>query len=718
MKISVKTWLQNALAYWKSNRWLRKTAIIGSVSFFSIMLLMLVGWFLFRSSILDWGWNKAVKKLDDKGYTLSAKEKGFSGMFTIALSGLELKAPAPFEAQFIDSNGVFHDSLFAQVKSKSLFSCNKLEIGVNILKFWDIGLGSFGTEKMDVNLVNLPNYCNYCGLSNEDENPKQERKSDKDPIVALFNTVEKWVGKSPNRVSMLATNFSLTDTTGNSSVGIPKINFNGDDIVVQVHATKVAKVKKSYLNPSKNDKIVKGDTTVSKELSFQVVGEIDKDDLTGDVVIEPLNKDRKIVNIPLILNGLGFRKGEFKVLKLAESGGKVVAEMSGNIEGFQVNDGRISDTLVEINGAEGSFNFALRNNEFELDSSSFIQLNKIKTHIYARYQGGKHPIYALGLHMPELRANDFFTSLPTGLFRNIGTPKATGSLEYRMRLVLEDERPQDVILESEMKASPDFKIIQWGNLDPRMINGNFTYTFYDKGKEVARFDVGEGADRFVPYDEISPKLVTAVMKAEDPDFYYHKGFYIEAFQYSIAKNYKLKRFANGGSTISMQLVKNVFLGRRKTIARKIEEILFTWLIENQKVVSKRRMLEVYLNIIEWGPGLFGANDASRFYFGKHPSELNWGESAFLAGIIPRPKSVLWMLDSVGCVRSNWGKYKSLGKRIMARDSGSIDTAEFQVCILPSAYRKLKGKKRGSKDSIEIVTVPASSPSEMLDEEND
>lgn len=717
MKISVKTWIQSAVAYWKSHKWIRKTAAISGISFLSIMVLMLVGWMIFRGSILNWGWNKAVKKLDEKGYTLTATDKGFSGMFTISLSGLSLKSPAPFEAQFIDSNGVFHDSLFLSVKSKSLFSCNKLEIGVNILKFWDIGLGSFSTDKMDVNLVNLPNYCNYCGLaSEEDDEGKVEKKSDKDPIVALFNTLEKWVGKSPNRVSMLATSFSLTDTTGNSSVGIPKVDFNGDDIIVQVQASKIAKVKKSHLNPSKKDKIITGDTMISKELAFQIVGEIDKDDLTGDVVIEPLDKNRKIVSIPLILNGLGFKKGEFKVIKFAESGGKVVAQLSGSIDGFQVNDGRISDTMVQINGAQGSFNFAIRNNEFELDSSSYVQLNKIKTHIYARWQGGSHPIYALGLHMPELRANDFFNSLPTGLFRNIGTPKATGSLEYRMRLVLEDEHPQDVILESEMKASPDFKIIQWGNLDPRMINNNFTYTFYDKGKEVAKFDVGYGADRFVPIDEISPKLVTAVMKAEDPDFYYHKGFYIEAFQYSIAKNYKLKRFANGGSTISMQLVKNVFLGRRKTIARKIEEILFTWLIENQRVVSKKRMLEVYLNIIEWGPGLFGANDAARFYFGKHPSELNWGESAFLAGIIPRPKSVLWMLDSVGCVRSNWGKYKSLGKRIMARDSGSIDTTEFQVCILPSSFHKLKGKKR-SKDTAESNTSVIPMPIDMEENEN-
>jgi hypothetical protein len=294
--------------------------------------------------------------------------------------------------------------------------------------------------------------------------------------------------------------------------------------------------------------------------------------------------------------------------------------------------------------------------------------------------------------------------LPAGLFRNIGIPKATGSLAYRLKLELNDEHPEDVVLESGMWSSKDFKIIAWGDLDPGKINGPFEYAFYENGKEITRFKVGEGNSRFVPFESISPKLVTAVLKAEDPDFYHHQGFYIDAFRYSIAKNYKLKRFAQGGSTISMQLVKNVFLGRRKTLARKVEEILFTWLIEKQNAVSKRRMLEVYLNIIEWGPGIFGASEASQFYFGKHPSELNWGESAFLAGIIPRPKKVTWMLDSVGCVRSNWGKYKSLGKRIMARDSGSIDTMEFKVCILPSAFQKLKGNRR-VKDTVITAELP-------------
>src|SRR6185295_15378504 len=104
-----------------------------------------------------------------------------------------------------------------------------------------------------------------------------------------------------------------------------------------------------------------------------------------------------------------------------------------------------------------------------------------------------------------------------------------------------------------------------------------------------------------------------------------------------AANYKAGKFVRGGSTISMQLVKNVFLTRNKTIARKIEEALIVWLIENNRLSSKERMYEVYLNLIEWGPNVYGIGEASRFYFYKSPADLSLAESIFLAMIVPRPK---------------------------------------------------------------------------------
>jgi hypothetical protein len=149
----------------------------------------------------------------------------------------------------------------------------------------------------------------------------------------------------------------------------------------------------------------------------------------------------------------------------------------------------------------------------------------------------------------------------------------------------------------------------------------------------------------------------------------------------------------------MQLVKNVFLGRKKTMARKIEEILLVWLIEDQRIVSKTRMLEVYLNIIEWGPGIFGIGEAADFYFDKHPSQINLGEATFLASIIPSPKNAGWAIDSSGTVKDRFGHFRLLKNRLLAQDSTFADTSVFNVKFSPKAMRRFKGKPKTEENTL-------------------
>ena len=141
------------------------------------------------------------------------------------------------------------------------------------------------------------------------------------------------------------------------------------------------------------------------------------------------------------------------------------------------------------------------------------------------------------------------------------------------------------------------------------------------------------------------------MIAEDGAFFAHKGFLLEPFKKSIVVNLKAGRFVRGASTISMQLVKNLYLRRYKTIARKLEEILITWLIEENRLISKERMLEIYLNIIEWGPGVHGAQEAARYYFAKDAGDLTLAESIFMSAVIPRPKRFMYFFDEYQRLRS-------------------------------------------------------------------
>jgi len=142
-------------------------------------------------------------------------------------------------------------------------------------------------------------------------------------------------------------------------------------------------------------------------------------------------------------------------------------------------------------------------------------------------------------------------------------------------------------------------------------------------------------NKWISYELISPNLKRAIIAAEDAKFLKHKGFDFKAIQRAYKKNLEKGKFIAGGSTISQQLAKNLFLSNKKTPWRKIEEAIITLMLEN--VMSKRRILEIYLNVIEWGNGVFGAEAAARYYYDISTSSLSAKQSARLAAMIPNPR---------------------------------------------------------------------------------
>ncbi len=140
--------------------------------------------------------------------------------------------------------------------------------------------------------------------------------------------------------------------------------------------------------------------------------------------------------------------------------------------------------------------------------------------------------------------------------------------------------------------------------------------------------------RWIPLGNVGRQAVQAIVASEDSGFFQHEGLDYGAIADSVAENLKRKKYAFGASTISQQVVKNVFLTREKTIFRKVKEWVVTYRLEGK--FTKKEILEVYLNIIEVGPGLYGIDQAARHYFGKSPSELNAAEGAFIAVLLPSP----------------------------------------------------------------------------------
>jgi monofunctional biosynthetic peptidoglycan transglycosylase len=140
---------------------------------------------------------------------------------------------------------------------------------------------------------------------------------------------------------------------------------------------------------------------------------------------------------------------------------------------------------------------------------------------------------------------------------------------------------------------------------------------------------------WVPLTEVSRHLIHAVLASEDQKFFGHAGVDGEAIEESIGKDLEKRRFARGGSTITQQLAKNLFFGTRKSLTRKARELVVAWWLEHD--LSKVRILTLYLNVIEWGDGVYGCEAASRYWFGKPASELDQAEAASLAAMIPNPR---------------------------------------------------------------------------------
>ncbi|MCD6061424.1 MAG: mtgA [Moraxellaceae bacterium] len=141
--------------------------------------------------------------------------------------------------------------------------------------------------------------------------------------------------------------------------------------------------------------------------------------------------------------------------------------------------------------------------------------------------------------------------------------------------------------------------------------------------------------KWVPYEKISPSLKRAVIASEDAKFLQHEGFDWEGIQTAWEKNLKKGKLVAGGSTISQQLAKNLFLSSKRTPWRKAEEAVITVMLEN--MMSKRRIFEIYLNVIEWGDGVFGAEAAARHYYKTSARNIGPAQAAKMAAMIPNPR---------------------------------------------------------------------------------
>lgn len=371
------------------------------------------------------------------------------------------------------------------------------------------------------------------------------------------------------------------------------------------------------------------------------------------------------------------------------------------VRGLRLYHKRISPEVINLNHGKLDFHLNITPQAVELDSTSLIQFNALAFHPYlkAEWQPNKEEEktwhFTASVRKPWFEAEELFSSLPKGLFENLEGIKTSGQLAYHFLLDVDFARLDSMKLESELKEK-DFRILGYGKTDLRKMSGEFEYTAYENGQPVRTFPIGPSWEHFTPLDSISPLLQMSVMQSEDGAFFYHQGFLPDAMREALVYDLQVRRFARGGSTISMQLVKNVFLNRNKNIARKLEEALIVWLIETERLTSKARMYEVYLNIIEWGPMIYGIQEAADFYFGKRPSQLGIEECIFLASIIPKPKHWRNSFTEEGKLKENQdGYFRLLTERLVKKEMIS----EAEAAQIKIENLQLKGK---AKDYFSLI----------------
>ena len=224
----------------------------------------------------------------------------------------------------------------------------------------------------------------------------------------------------------------------------------------------------------------------------------------------------------------------------------------------------------------------------------------------------------------------------------------------------------------------------WGSAD--RLGKSFEHTVEHEPGKWMTFVAGPENVDFVPYAELSPHLINSIMTTEDSGFMRHHGFIPSEFRSALQQNLQKGYFRLGASSITMQMVKNVLLSREKTLSRKLQEMFLTWYLEHQ--LTKERILEIYFNVIEFGPGIYGIGRATHHYFGKAARDLTPREAAFFSSILPNPKRrYVQFCHQTGQVDAKWDNYL---KRILRRmhERGRLDDAQYADAIAePLAFSR-------------------------------
>lgn len=248
-------------------------------------------------------------------------------------------------------------------------------------------------------------------------------------------------------------------------------------------------------------------------------------------------------------------------------------------------------------------------------------------------QTADHFAAALSFDVPLANCQSMLDSVPSALIPTLRGARMGGTLRGRGRLAFDTRKLDDLVLQYDI--DDQCKMVEVPeDLAKERFSQPFTHVIYLPDGTLSEEETGPTTEGWTEIGAISPFMQVAVLTTEDGAFLHHHGFNHGAIRNSLVANIKARKFLRGASTITMQLAKNLFLTREKTLSRKLEELILTDYLE--QVFTKEEMMELYLNIIEFGPNVYGIGAAATHYFGRKPAELNLAECLFLSSLLPSP----------------------------------------------------------------------------------
>ena len=602
-----------------------KQKIVLAAKILSVVIIgLMVGFYFFRDELLQQTLVKVSNKMEqDYNSTFSIKSASFDGFSGVNLTDVVL---APKGA----------DTLFKIQKMKTSVSFWHLLIG-------DVQLGTLEIKNGYVQLTKKGNVKNFAAFLKKDNAVKSSNEK-RDYAEFAYRIISKLLNLVPTDMSIENLTFKLDDNGKKARIDIKKLVLDDKELETAIDVR----------------------TNTFKQ-RWEIKGFADPRNKTADIRF--FNRDTGAIKVPYFDERFNlissFDSIRLNIEDIDRDGDELHIDGYAAIANLKINHAKIASKDVIIKNARFDYRFLLGSDFISVDSTSTVEFNKIKFHPYLAYETEEDTIYKLKIDIPNMKAQDFISSLPDGLFTNFQGMQASGSFDYKLDFMFNKNKPNTIIFDSKLNKE-NLRITKFGQANLNKLNGEFVYRAIIKNVLQRPVLVGAANPDYTPLNQISPYLRKCVLTTEDPSFFSHRGFITEAFKQSIIKNIKTKKFSRGGSTISMQLIKNVFLTREKTISRKMEEILLVYILENNRIASKERMLEVYFNIIEWGPNVYGIGEASRFYFQKNPSDLTLNECLFLATIIPSPKKFMYQFDNQGNLKGYANKNQRYLSNLMLK----------------------------------------------------